>query len=340
MLLFPLILLTILNFDPIEKPMHEKPSVLIITTGGTIASRQGAPLIEGHELLQAVPQLNEYATIQVEELTRIGSSKMTPQIWLQLANHMDQAIRRQPDLTCILVTHGTDTMEETAFFLNLTHKHTTPVILVGSMRSADHIAADGPGNLLSALKVGLSKEAIGKGVLQVMNDQISAGRDVRKIHNNRVDAFSATDQGFIGSVDGQGVTFFRSPNKPHTVDTPFHTYQLDALPEVDLVHDFAGADASILSYFLERPNSGLVIGSFAGGRMSSGFSTIYTSNSPNKPVVIASSIKEGRIEGTRGLDQNIIISTSLPPNKARILLQLCLTNTHDPIKIQEYFDTY
>lgn len=318
----------------------EKPRVLIITTGGTIASKTEAPALEGHQLIHAIPELTEYGDIEVEEFVNIGSSQMTPEIWLKLVKRINTALNENPDLACIVITHGTDTMEETAFFLNLTHKRTTPVILVGSMRSSDEISADGPVNLINAVRVGISPEAIGKGVMVVMNDNISAARDLLKMNNRRVDAFPSTDLGFIGFVDPEKVTFYRSPIKPHTVQSEFNVYELDSLPKVDIVQDFAGLDAGILSYFMDRPNQGLVISSFAGGRVSKGISEVYNLSADHKPVVISSSIKGGRIMGSNPIGTPVIIANDLPSNKARILLMLSLTQTTDIIKIQDYFNEY
>lgn len=337
--IIPLILLLI-SWTTAYSQNTVKPKVLIITTGGTIASQTNAPTIEGHELIQALPELTEYGDIEVEEFVRIGSSKMTPEIWLELVKRINTILNEKPDLACIIITHGTDTMEETAFFLNLTHRRITPIILVGSMRSSNEISADGPANLLNAVRVGISEEAIGKGVMVVLNDNISAGRDLLKMNNRRVDAFPSTDLGFIGFVDPEKITFYRSPIKPHTVKSEFNVYELDSLPKVDIVQDFAGLDSGILSYFINRPNQGLVISSFAGGRVSKGISEVYNLSANHKPIVISSSIKGGRIMGSNPEGTPIIVANDLPSNKARILLMLSLTRTTDISKIQAYFKEY
>ena len=317
-----------------------KPHVLIITTGGTIASKTNAPLIEGHKLIEAVPELNNYATIEVDEFGSIGSSKMTPSIWLQLVKQIKTALHSNPEIKSVIITHGTDTMEETAFFLNLTHQSKVPIVLVGSMRSSNEISADGPANLINAVRVGISPEAIGKGVMVVMNDNISSGRDVLKMNNRRVDAFPSTEFGFLGFCDPEKVTFYRSPIKLHTIDSEFNVYDLESLPKVDIVQDFAGLDPKILTYFTNRSNQGLVISSFAGGRLSNGFSEIYNLSATHKPIVISSSIKGGRIMGSNTKGLPIIIANDLPPNKARILLMLALTRTNEITKIQSYFKSY
>ena len=144
-----------------QENSQANPDVLILTTGGTIASRTNAPLIAGPVLVQAVPQLTEHANISVEEFSVIGSSQMTPAHWLGLAKRINTLFAENADLAGIVITHGTDTLEETAYFLNLTVKYDRPVVLVGSMRSADEISADGPANLINAVRVAVDKQAIG-----------------------------------------------------------------------------------------------------------------------------------------------------------------------------------
>ena len=335
-----LFLLLILISYAVPAQELDKPNVLIITTGGTIASKTNAPLVEGNQLIQAIPELTKYGNIEVEEFIRVGSSKMTPAIWLSLVKRIKTFIDERTDLKCIIITHGTDTMEETAFFLNLTHKSDVPIVLVGSMRSSNEISADGPANLLNAVRVGTSPEAVGKGILVVLNENISSGRDLLKTHNRRVDAFQSTERGFIGSVDPEKVVFFRSPVYPHTTGSEFDVYALESLPAVDIVQDFAGLDSDILNYFIHRPSQGLVVSSFAGGRVSYGIMPVYDLPASHKPIVISSSIKKGRIMGSNPEGTPIIIANDLPANKARILLMLALTKTRVPGEIQKIFNDY
>lgn len=335
-----IILVSLLSYSMVGSQSLQKPKVLIITTGGTIASQTKSPMIEGPALVQAVPQIAEFAEIEVEEFVRIGSSKMTPGIWLDLVKRIKIILEEKPEFKCIIITHGTDSMEETAFFLNLTHQSKIPIVLVGSMRSADRTSADGPINLLNAIRVGLSEDAKGKGVMVVMNDNIHAARDLLKMNNTRVDAFPSTERGFLGGIDQESINFFRTPTKPHTSESEFNVYKMTELAQVDIVSDFAGFDAAILSYYLNRPSQGLVISSFAGGRMSNGFNGLRDLDEKHKPIVIASSIKAGRIPGSHTKGSPIIIANDLPPNKARVLLMLALTVTSDPVQIQEIFNKY
>lgn len=317
-----------------------KPKVFILTTGGTIASQSNAPLIDGPALIREIPVLGDYADIRVEEVAKIGSSKMTPTVWLRLVKRMKALSEANPDITCFVVTHGTDTMEETAYFLNLAHQSSVPIVLVGSMRSSNAISADGPANLVNAIRVGTDPAAKGRGVLVVLNDNIMAARDLLKQHNTRVDAFVATNRGYLGAVDQAGVRFWRQPDRLHTKESAFNVYNLDALPKVDILQDFAGLDTDLVNYFLQRPTQGLVISSFAGGRMSAAASSVYQLRNPHRPVVIASSVKAGRIYGQHQANTPVVSAQDLPANKARILLMLALTKTDDPAEIQNYFDRY
>jgi L-asparaginase len=266
---------------------------------------------------------------------------MTPTNWLELAIRINALIKERPDLASIIITHGTDSMEETAFFLNLTVKTSIPVIIVGSMRSSNEVSADGPANLLNAVRVGISRQAREKGVLVVLNENISAGRDLLKINNRRVETFKSHEMGFLGFADPDTVIFYRAPLKPHTVNSTFDVNAAASMPRIDIIQDFSGFDPEILELIGQRDIDGLVISSFAGGRMSNGMlEGLEGLISKNIPIVIASSIKQGRIIGKPYADQGWIIASDLPANKARILLMLSLTSTNNKKEIQTFFDTY
>ncbi|NIN71110.1 MAG: L-asparaginase [Gemmatimonadetes bacterium] len=318
-----------------------KPTVLILTTGGTIASRVGAPMTEGDSLVGAVPQLLEYAEIRVEEFSRIGSSQMTPVHWLGLAKRIGELFGEDSTLAGIVVTHGTDTMEETAFFLNLTVHDRRPVVLVGSMRSANEISADGPANLLNAVRVAVSSAAVGKGVLVVLNEDVSAARDVWKTDNRRVHTFQSPELGYIGSADPDTVLFYRQPLRPHTTQSEFDVATLDSLPAVELVYDYTGFDGSGLEDIVRRAPSGVVVATFAGGRMSAGARRgVAAAIEAGIPLVIASRVPGGRIVGDPAGDVPLAVARDLPPHKARILFMLALTRSRKVTEIQRIFDTY
>jgi L-asparaginase len=317
------------------------PRVLILTTGGTIASRTDAPLIDGPALVQAVPELLEYASIRVEEFSVIGSSRMTPAHWLALAKRIDEIYASDGDLAGIVITHGTDTMEETAYFLNLTVQWDRPVVLVGSMRSSNEVSADGPANLINAVRVAVSAEAIGQGVLVVLNEDISAARDVWKTDNRRVQTFEGSNVGHIGAVDPDGVRFYHRSLQPHTTTSEFDISDIDVLPDVLILSDFTGIDQIVVERFGSQPMDGLIVRTFAGGRMSAGMSAgLEAIADLGIPTVVTSRVPKGRIVSPPSYDFPVIISNGQQDNKARILLMLALSKTAEQREIQRIFDTY
>lgn len=318
----------------------DRPSVVVITTGGTIASRAGEASLAGEELVKAVPELLTYAEVTVEEFSRIGSSQMTPAHWLRLAQRINGIFRDPSNPAGIVVTHGTDTMEETAFFLNLTVRDPRPVVVVGSMRPATAVSADGPANLLSAVRVAVAPSARNKGVLIVLNDEISSARDAWKTNNRRLQTFEAPGLGFLGVTDPDTLVFYRSPMRRHTVRSEFDVAALTELPTVPVVIDYAGADGSAISSWASRKVDGLVIMAFADGRMSAGARRgVADVVGRGIPVAIASRVPNGRIIGDP-IDLPVVVARDLPAHKARVLLMLALTETTDVVQIQHMFDEY
>jgi L-asparaginase type II len=326
---------------PVQGAEETMPDVLVLTTGGTIASRVDAPLIAGPALVQAVPELSKHANIQVEEFSVIGSSRMTPVQWLGLAKSINMHFSNNADLAGIVVTHGTDTLEETAYFLNLTVKSNKPVVLVGSMRSSDEVSADGPANLINAVRVAVDQQAIGQGILVVLNEDISAARDVWKTDNRRVQTFGSLNVGHIGTVDPDGVRFYHRSLQPHTTDTEFEVSNLEALPQVAILSDFTGMDEALVIDFGKRDMDGLVVRTFAGGRMSAGMLAGLTKlSSGSMPVVVTSRVPGGRIVEAPDYSFPAVVSNGQPDNKARILLMLALTRSSNLVDLQRVFDTY
>lgn len=317
-----------------------RPQVVILTTGGTIASRTDAPSIEGPALVQAVPELLDHATITVEEIARTGSSRLTPTHWLTIGHRINELFRTNPRLAGVVVTHGTDTMEETAYFLHLVVRDRRPVVMVGSMRSADAISADGPANLLNAVRVAVDPEAAGRGVLLVMNDEIHGARDVWKTDNQRVDTFRSPEHGNIGYADPDTVLFYRTPSSRHTAQSEFEITGLDGLPLVPIVSDFAGFDGSTIREWADKGAAGIVVETFAGGRMSQGaFDVITAMVAEHVPVVVASRVPGGRIPGPP-LVPGSILARDLPAHKARVLLMLALAAGEDHDAMARTFATY
>jgi L-asparaginase len=319
-----------------------RPRVLIITTGGTIANRSGKPSIGGADLVRdIVPALRQVADVSVAEFCQIGSFGMTPDHWLRLAKMINSVFSDYPDIAGIVVTHGTDSLEETAYFLNLTVKSNRPVVLVGAMRSADEVSADGPANLINAVRVAADSSAIGHGALVVLNEDIVAARDACKSDNRRTHAFGSTGSGNIGTVDPLGVRFYYRSLVPHTRETEFDVAALKTLPRVAVIIDYTGSDPELASNNLSPDLDGLVIRAFAGGRMSIGMRSLIAEIADSGlPTVITSRVQGGRIAERPQYEFPVILAREQRDNKARILLMLGLTQATDVDALQKIFDTY
>ena len=218
-------------------------NVLIVTTGGTIASVSGHEPLDASTLVGNIPQLSDYANVAYEEHCGIGSSKMTHEIWLGLAKRVNSVLNDNSSPDGIVITHGTDTLEEAAFFLNLTVKSSKPVILTGAMRSADDEWPDGPLNLVNAVRIAADDASIGQGVLVTLDEDVFAARDLTKSHNQRTGAFTISRSGWVGFSDSRGVRFQYKSTIPHTVASEFDVSELDVLPKVSILSDYVGFEA-------------------------------------------------------------------------------------------------
>src|SRR5256885_17203445 len=239
------VLLIIINLSAATRAgaqsLTELPRVLIIATGGTIAGEQGEPGTLGgyeirkpiSEIVNQVPELKRYAQIESEQFANIPSAYMTPDQWLQLARRINTVFEKRPEIAGIVITHGTDRLEETGFFLHLTVKSDKPVVVVGAQRPPTGISPDGPINLLSAVRVAAAHDARGKGAMVVMDDRIICARDAQKLYA-RTGGFSAEEMGVIGIVARHGVEFFYSPTRRHTSATEFDIRDMTTLPRVDI----------------------------------------------------------------------------------------------------------
>src|SRR5262245_41840954 len=227
----------------------ELPRVLIIATGGTIAGEQGEPgTLGGYdirkpigEIVAEVPEIRRHAQVETTQFANIPSAYITPDQWLQLARNVNSVFEKRPEIAGVVVTHGTDCLEETAFFLNLTVKSEKPVVIVGAQRPATGISPDGPINLLSAVRVAAAHGSRGKGVLVVMDDRIISARDAQKLFA-RTGGFSAEEMGVVGIVARHGVEFFYQPTRRHTINSEFDIKDVMALPRVDVQYSYAGSD--------------------------------------------------------------------------------------------------
>jgi L-asparaginases, type II len=331
------------------------PLVWVIATGGTIAStgtsatdlsnyRIGA--LSGDEIVRSVPQIGQVANVKVEQIVNVASYDLSLDDWLTLANRIDDIFANDSTVAGIVVTHGTSTLEETAYFLNLTVRHDRPVVLVGSMRPATAISADGPLNLLNAVRTAAAPEARGKGVLIVLNDEINGARDATKTDTHRLETFRAPELGFLGYVDDDKVSFYRSSTRRHTVNSEFDVRGVKKLPTVDIVYSYVQPSGAALRALINSGVQGLVFAGTGSGDISSvdrsALREALAAHVGPKPVLVrASRVGNGRVLGRDEFDRlGMIPADNLNPQKARILLMLALTKTTDPREIRRMFSEY
>ena len=322
---------------------QDLPRILVIATGGTIAGQETGGQLTGAQLIEAVPGIAEIAQVEVEEFSRVGSSSIGPGHWIRLSRRVNRVFESDPDLAGVIVTHGTDTMEETGYFLHLTIEETRPVVMVGSMRTSTAVSADGPANLLSAARVISHEEVEAQGVLVVLNDEIHSARDVRKMDNNRVDTFVSREFGMLGVVDLDSVVFRRKLMTRHTSVSEVHLLSSTTeLPDVPLVADFAGNDASLLRAAYENGADAIVVQAFGGGRSSPAVREVYKEiTAAGVPVILASRVPEGRVmSNPAGTSTGLVYAGDLPPHKVRVLVMLALQIPSSTTRLQRLMDTH
>ncbi|MDR2613857.1 MAG: asparaginase [Candidatus Accumulibacter sp.] len=327
-----------------EFSMKEK--VIVFTTGGTIAMRHdpvsggAVPAVSGPELVEAVPSLAEVCPVEVREFANIPSPHMTPRLMFDLARKVEEALA-EPDVSGAVITHGTDTLEESAYFMDLYVDGDKPVCLTAAMRGAAEIGADGPKNILCAVRAAASPLARGKGALVVLNEEIHAAREVTKTHSANPKAFASPFWGPLGYVDTDRVIFRRVPFAPRKI----HPAEID--DDVFLIKLFAGADDSLFDFLVEKKVSGIVVEGFGRGNVPPGaFKGMKRAVGSGIPVVITTRCPGGRVldvyayeGGVKGqLEAGVILGGELNGQKARIKLILALGMTRDHETLAEYFD--
>lgn len=299
----------------------------------------------GSELLAAVPEIDRYAQVQAEQVLNVPSPDMTPEIWRTLANRINDVFDEDAGVAGIVITHGTATLEETAYFLHLTVRHDRPVVLVGAQRPATAISADGPLNLINAVRTAAAPQARGKGVLVVMNDEINGARDVTKSNTFRVETFRSGELGFFGYVDDDKVSFYKVSTRRHTADSEFDLDSVKQFPRVEIVYSYAGGATTLIHALAREGVDGIIFAAPGAGSLSGAerdaVKEILSSNGA-KPVMMRSSrTGNGRVTGRQQFDAIGMLPTdNLSPQKSRILLMLALTRTTDPSEIARMFSEY
>ncbi|WQR78218.1 type II asparaginase [Helicobacter pylori] len=325
------------------------PTIALLATGGTIAgSGTGKSLgryksgeLGIKELLKAIPSLNKIARILGEQISNSGSQDMTEEVWFKLAKRT-QKLLNDSRIKGVVITHGTDTLEESAYFLNLVLRSTKPVVLVGAMRNASSLSADGALNLYNALSVAIDEKSANKGVLVVMDDSIFSAREVVKTHTTHTSTFKALNSGAIGSVYYGKVRYYMQPLRKHTTESEFSLSQLKIpLPKVDIIYTHVGMTPDLFQASLNSHAKGIVIAGVGNGNVSAGFLKAMQEASQMGVLIVRSSrVGSGEVTSGEIDDRAFITSDNLNPQKARVLLQLALTKTNNKEKIQEMFEEY
>jgi L-asparaginase len=328
-----------------------KPNIVILATGGTIAGAAATGTQAGYTsgavtidaMIKAVPGITDLASIKGEQLSNVGSQDMSFAIWLTLATRINE-LAKSADVDGIVITHGTDTMEETAYFLNLTVKTDKPVVMVGSMRPSTAVSADGPLNLYNAVGVAADPAAKGRGVLVVMNDWIHGAHSLTKTSTTAVQTFMSPLRGLIGVANYGKNDFYRSPEWKHTTKSEFDVTQATKLPRVDIIFISADSSADLIDAAVANGAKGIVIAGVGNGNMSKANVTA-AANAVKKGVVVVRSSRVATGNVGRNVELNddelgFIASDELNPQKSRILLMLGLLKQRSPKEMQALFQAY
>jgi L-asparaginase len=314
-----------------------RPTVLVLGTGGTIGSAGdywgGNTTRVPIEQLVKVPGIDSVATIESEQFLNVSSSAIGPARWLELTRRIADVFRTRPELRGVVVTHGTDTMEETAYFLDLTVGDARPVVVTGSMRPSDMAGADGPANIMNAVRSAVDTNSRGRGTMVLMDDRLFSARDVTKTNSTRVETFQAPERGPLAIVDPEGV-FFRSKSSGRA-QAQFDVNTVTELPRVDVIYSYPGADSVAIDAVVAAGAKGLVVAGVGRGGMT-GSQSGAARRAGAKGVVVVTSTRTGSGRVPIG-ERGNIGSGDLNPQKARILLMLALSRTSDPAQIRKIF---
>lgn len=330
---------------------QNKPTVYILATGGTIAGQGSSEVTAGYkagaitvdQLLSAVPSIKDIANIKAEQVANIGSQDMNDEVWLKLAKRVNELLSLN-DVDAIVITHGTDTQEETAYFLNLTVKSAKPVVLVGSMRPSTAISADGPRNIYNAVATAVDKQSIGQGVMVVMDDKIIGADNITKTNTISVGTFNDPDFGPLGIVYNGKPIFNRSSLKRHTINSEFDITNLNKLPRVEIILSYSNANTLFVDAAVKAGVKGIVTAGVGNGNMTTLLqNSLHEATKKGIAVVRSSRIMTGPTTQWDEIDDDKLgfaASWYLNPYKSRVLLMLALTKTTDYKEIQRMFAEY
>lgn len=356
---------------PATATAGDHPKVYLVTTGGTIANRTGGRLT-AQELLASVPQVADYAQVSAEEFSNVASGTLSLDQWIKLSRRLNEIVHADPSLAGLVVTSGTDTLEELAYFLHLTVRTERPVVIVGAMRNPSMVGYEGQANLLDAIRVAADPASRGKGALVVLNDEIWSAREVTKTDAQRLNTFQTRGYGVLGIVDTDRVVYYRDVVKRHSAKSEFDISQVSTLPRVDVLMTYQGAPGDLIRFAADQGARGIIIATAAGATTGTQGDGIRYAREKQVIVVRSTRTGAGRIAAPRrpatpaatpppaptGNGQaangqaanansqpaNVFTSTvaaeDLSPIKSRILLMLALTRTTSPDDVQRMFLEY
>jgi L-asparaginase len=323
-----------------------KPKIHVIGTGGTISGaapdrmqlagyKAGSFLIK--DMLAQIPELSEIAEVTSEQLVNVGSGNIGEKELMLLAKRINTLCAEQPDIAGFVVTHGTGTLDETSYFLDLTVRTDKPIVVVGAMRPWTAISGDGPLNLYNAVRVAAFPESRGKGALIMLNDEINAAREGTKTDTERVETFNSREFGFLGYADPDKIVYYRTPLFRHTYKSEFDISKLEKLPRVDIVYGYQDATGVPVDALVAAGAKGIITVTTSPDM------TPSLKEARKKGIVVVGTDRKGQgrvMTSERAVKEGMVTGDNLRPQKARILLQLALTETSDPAEIQRIFDQY
>jgi L-asparaginase len=349
-----MILAMVVSIPAISSAQQNPPAlarVHVITGPGTLPrnprnrleflryATTGEPRLTGKELIERIPEVQQFArvTVETEDFLPYDSPKELKELSLRISTRL-----QDPDVAGVVFTHGTNTIEETAYFLNLTVKSDKPVVIVGAQRPFSTLSSDAPLNLLNAIRVAADPASRGKGTLVVLNDEINAARDVTKTNTYRVETFQAREVGILGYADPDRIVFYRSPTRKHTIQSQFDLTNIDEFPKVTILYGYSGDDGDLAKAAVNAGAKGLVIAGTGAGHTQNARKVLKELYDKTGVVVVRSArVGAGRvIRDDNWQEPGFVAADNLNPQKARILLQLGLTMTNKPDDIQRMFDEY
>jgi len=346
-----LAVLIVVQVHPAMAQGKKLPHIVILATGGTIAGSADSKTSVGYTsgavtvdaLISAVPTLKDIARISGVQISSIGSQDMSDSVWLKLASAVNEILAADT-VDGVVITHGTDTMEETAYFLHLVVKSGKPVVLTGSMRPSTALSADGPLNIYNAVAIAGDPAAAGRGVLVAANDDIHSARDITKTNTTSVQTFLSPQYGLIGTTLYGKQTFFRVPFRKHTTTSEFTVKGVTSMPRVDVIYACADMSADLIDAAVKLGAKGIVVAGVGDGNMTTpALNALERAAKAGVVCVRSSRVPTGRTWRNSEINDDklgFVAAGELNPSKSRVLLKLALMKTKDAAQVQRIFEEY